>query len=138
MGIRNKNVQPEWISTLLAAVAAFCVYTCMYAYRKPFTAAGYNGLQFLNIDYKIWLIIAQTAGYTLSKFLGIRFIAELKKKGRFAIILKFIIISWIALLFFAIVPPPYNIIFLLINGFPLGIIYGLVFSYLEGRRTTEF
>ena len=137
MRIRNKNVQPEWISTLLAAVAAFCVYTCMYAYRKPFTAAGYNGLQFLNIDYKIWLIIAQTAGYTLSKFLGIRFIAELKKKGRFAIILKFIIISWIALLFFAIVPPPYNIIFLLINGFPLGIIYGLVFSYLEGRRTTE-
>lgn len=137
MEIRNKNVQPEWKSTLLAAVAAFCVYTCMYAYRKPFTAAGYNGLQFLNIDYKIWLIISQTAGYTLSKFLGIRFIAELKKKGRFAIILKFIVISWIALLFFAIVPPPYNIIFLLINGFPLGIIYGLVFSYLEGRRTTE-
>lgn len=137
MQTRSKTLQPEWVSTLLAAVAAFCVYTSMYAYRKPFTAAGYNELQFLNIDYKIWLIIAQTAGYTLSKFLGIRFIAELKKKGRFSIILKFIIVSWIALLFFAIVPPPYNIIFLLINGFPLGIIYGLVFSYLEGRRTTE-
>ena len=39
---------------------------------------------------------------------------------------------------FCIVPAPYNIIFLLINGFPLGVIYGLVFSYLEGRRTTEF
>ena len=26
----------------------------------------------------------------------------------------------------------------LFNGFPLGIIYGLVFSYLEGRQTTEF
>jgi Family of unknown function (DUF5690) len=137
MQTRSKTFQPEWVSTLLAAVAAFCVYTSMYAYRKPFTAAGYNELRFLNIDYKIWLIIAQTAGYTLSKFLGIRFIAELKKKGRFSIILKFIIISWIALLFFAIVPAPYNIIFLLINGFPLGIIYGLVFSYLEGRRTTE-
>ena len=137
MQTRSKTLQPEWVSTLLAAVAAFCVYTSMYAYRKPFTAAGYNELRFLNIDYKIWLIIAQTAGYTLSKFLGIRFIAELKKKGRFSIILKFIIVSWIALLFFAIVPPPYNIIFLLINGFPLGIIYGLVFSYLEGRRTTE-
>lgn len=137
MQIKSKALRPEWVSALLAAIAAFCVYTAMYAYRKPFTAAGYSGFNFLNIDYKIWLIIAQTAGYTLSKFLGIRFIAELKKKGRFSIILKFIFISWIALLLFAIVPAPYNIIFLLVNGFPLGIIYGLVFSYLEGRRTTE-
>ena len=52
-------------------------------------------------------------------------------------IIKLIAIAWIALLFFAITPPPYNIFFLLLNGIPLGIIYGLVFSYLEGRKTTE-
>jgi len=137
MPIEKKIVHREWISTMLAAVAAFCVYTCMYAFRKPFTVAAFTGYHYLGIDYKIWLIIAQTAGYTLSKFSGIRFIAELKHKGRFFIILKFISISWSALLLFAIVPRPYNIIFLLINGFPLGIIYGLVFSYLEGRRATE-
>jgi Family of unknown function (DUF5690) len=137
MAIKKKYFQPGWLSTLSAALAAFCVYTCMYAYRKPFTAAGFDHLQFLHIDYKIWLVIAQTTGYTLSKFFGIRFIAELKKEKRIFSILKCIGISWIALLFFAIVPAPYNIIFLLINGFPLGIIYGLVFSYLEGRRTTE-
>ena len=45
--------------------------------------------------------------------------------------------GWLYCLF-ALVPAPYNIVFLLINGFPLGIIYGLVFSYLEGRKTTEF
>ena len=45
--------------------------------------------------------------------------------------------AWLALLFFALTPPPYNILFLLANGFPLGMIYGLVFSYLEGRRSTE-
>lgn len=129
---------PSWLATSLAALSAFCVYTCMYAFRKPFTVAEYAGLHFLGVEYKIWLVIAQTAGYTLSKFFGIKFIAELKNKNRTLTILKFIAISWIALLFFAIVPAPYNIIFLLINGFPLGIIYGLVFSYLEGRRTTEF
>jgi hypothetical protein len=82
--------------------------------------------------------MSQTAGYTLSKFFGIKFMAELKNKNRTLIILKFIGIAWVALLFFAIVPAPYNIVFLLINGFPLGVIYGLVFSYLEGRKTTEF
>jgi hypothetical protein len=126
------------ISTMLAALSAFCVYSCMYAFRKPFTAASYEGNGFLNVDYKIWLVIAQTIGYTLSKFYGIRFIAELKNEKRTITIIKLISISWIALLLFAIVPAPYNIIFLLINGFPLGIIYGLVFSYLEGRQTTEF
>jgi hypothetical protein len=110
----------------------------MYAFRKPFTAAGFEGINFLGVDYKIWLVISQTAGYTLSKFFGIKFIAELKTKNRALTILKLIGTAWMALLFFAIVPAPYNIIFLLINGFPLGIIYGLVFSYLEGKKNTEF
>lgn len=110
----------------------------MYAYRKPFTVADFGALSFLNIDYKIWLVIAQTTGYTLSKFVGIRFIAELNKGTRFQAVIKLIGIGWIALLLFAVVPAPYNIIFLLINGLPLGMIYGIVFSYIEGRRTTEF
>jgi len=32
-------------------------------------------------------------------------------------------------------PLEYSSLFL--NGFPLGMIWGLVFSYVEGRRTTE-
>jgi len=138
MGEAISHKRKDWPSVLLAGLSAFSVYTCMYAFRKPFTAAGFDNLKFLNIDYKIWLVIAQTLGYTLSKFFGIRFIAEMKNENRATSIIKLISISWLALLFFAIVPAPYNIIFLLINGFPLGVIYGLVFSYLEGRRTTEF
>ena len=72
---------------------------------------------FPGIDYKIWLVMSQTAGYTLSKFFGIKFIAELKNKNRTLIILKFIGIAWVALLFFSSCATPYNIIFLLINGF---------------------
>jgi MFS family permease len=38
---------------------------------------------------------------------------------------------------FAHVPAPYNLGCLFLNGLPLGMIWGLVFSYLEGRKTTE-
>jgi hypothetical protein len=36
-----------------------------------------------------------------------------------------------------VVPAPYNILFMFINGIPLGMIWGIVFSYIEGRKTTE-
>lgn len=126
-----------WISLAVAALSAFCVYTCMYAFRKPFSVADYKQFSFLGIDYKIWLVISQTLGYTLSKFYGIRFIAELNTESRSKAIIKCIVFGWLMLLLFAIVPAPYNLIFMMLNGFPLGIVYGLVFSYLEGRRSTE-
>jgi hypothetical protein len=136
--MKKISIKGNWAGMLLAALSAFCVYSCMYAFRKPFTTGDYSGYNFLNIDYKIWLVITQTIGYTLSKFYGIRFISEMKNENRGIAIIKLIGVSWLALLLFAIVPAPYNIIFLLVNGFPLGMIYGLVFSYLEGRRATEF
>jgi len=129
---------PYWLISVLAALSAFGAYTSMYAFRKAFTAGTYPGQQYMHVDYKVWLVIAQIVGYTLSKFYGIRFIAEVKGAKRGLTILVLVAISWIALLGFAWVPAPYNIIFLFINGFPLGLIWGLVFGYLEGRRSTEF
>lgn len=126
------------VVAIVGALAAFGTYSCMYAFRKPFTAATFGEMEWLGIDYKIWLIFAQTIGYTLSKFYGIKFIAERGQKGRAKAILVLITISWLALLFFPLVPKPANILMLLINGFPLGMVWGLVFSYLEGRRATEF
>jgi len=137
--LKNKLQQlPAWALSLYAALTSFAVYFCMYAFRKPFTAAGFEGISYLHTDYKIWLVTAQVIGYMLSKFYGIRFISAMKGEKRAATIIKLICLAWMALLLFAIVPAPYNIIFLLLNGFPLGMIWGLVFSYLEGRRTTEF
>jgi hypothetical protein len=129
---------PYAVISVLAAVSAFGAYTCMYAFRKAFAAGTYPGQQFLHVDYKVWLVIAQIVGYTISKFYGIRFIAEVKGKKRGLTIIVLVAISWLALLGFAVVPAPYNIVFLFVNGFPLGLIWGLVFGYLEGRRSTEF
>ncbi|KAB1159856.1 hypothetical protein F7018_05960 [Tenacibaculum aiptasiae] len=122
---------------LQASIAAFGTYFCMYAFRKPFTVATFANESFIGIDYKILLIIAQVIGYTLSKFIGIRIIAEMKSSKRMMFLIGFILFAELALLGFATVPAPYNIVCLFFNGLPLGMIWGIVFSYLEGRKTTE-
>lgn len=124
--------------SIITALAAFGAYTSMYAFRKAFSAATFEGLHYLNVDYKVWLVIFQVLGYTCSKFYGIRFIAGIDSSKRGKTILFLVGIAWLALLFFALIPAPWNIIFLFVNGFPLGMIWGLVFGYLEGRRATEF
>lgn len=125
--------------SLLAALAAFGCYTSMYAFRKAFSAGTFEAQQELwQVDYKVWLVIAQVVGYTISKFYGIRFVSEVVSRRRAPSILVLIGIAWFALLGFAVIPAPWNILFLFLNGLPLGMIWGLVFSYLEGRRSTEF
>ncbi|WP_099092388.1 DUF5690 family protein [Lutibacter profundi] len=120
-----------------AVIASFGVYFCMYAFRKPFTIATFEAISYWGIDYKILLIIFQVLGYMLSKFIGIKVISELKPKRRGLFLVIMIFIAELALLLFAITPKPYNIIFMFLNGLPLGMVWGIVFSYLEGRRFTE-
>lgn len=123
---------------LYAALTVFVTYTFIFGFRKTFTVGTFEGLTFAGLSYKTCLVIAQVFGYLLAKFYGIRFIAELKRIGRWRIILLLTGISWLAWLGFAAVPMPYNIIFLFLNGFPLGMLWGVVFSYIEGRRATDF
>jgi MFS family permease len=121
-----------------AAVVSFLTYTMVYGFRKGFTVSSFEGMQYWGISYKVWLVISQVLGYAASKFYGIRFISELKKIGRGRIILLLVGISWTGLLLFALIPAPWNIAFMIMNGFPLGMIWGIIFSYIEGRRATDF
>lgn len=109
----------------------------MYAFRKPFTVAIFKDQELFGISFKVILIISQVLGYALSKFIGIRFISEvgLKNKGKYIVL--FILLAELALLGFALAPYRIKWIFLFLNGLPLGMIWGLVFSYLEGRTLTE-
>lgn len=123
---------------LYAAVVVFLAYTMIFGFRKSFTVATFDGLSIAGYSYKTILVITQMLGYLLAKFYGIKFISELKRTGRGKIIIVLTAIAWLSWLFFAIVPLPYNIVFLFINGFPLGMLWGVVFSYVEGRRSTDF
>jgi MFS family permease len=110
----------------------------IFGFRKSFTVCTFDGLTFAGLNYKTSLVLSQVFGYMLAKFYGIRFISELKRIGRGRIILLLILVAWMSWLLFAITPAPYNIIFLFTNGFPLGMLWGVVFSYIEGRRATDF
>ncbi len=133
-----KQKRHDLLAAFYAALVCFCTYSIVYAFRKPFTVGIFSGITLWGIEYKVVLVICQLIGYTSSKFYGIKFISEMKRFGRWKIVLLLVGISWIALFFFAIVPVPYNIIFLFFNGFPLGILWGIIFSYIEGRKATDF
>ncbi|MGN6417991.1 MAG: DUF5690 family protein [Pseudobacter sp.] len=122
---------------IYAAVVAFLSYTSVYAYRKPFTVATFDGLIFWGIKYQVLLIISQGLGYMLSKFAGIRFISELKRIGRWKTSALLIGTAWFSLLVFGFVPAPWGMLCLFVNGFMLGFMWGIVFSYVEGRRATD-
>lgn len=119
-----------------AGLSAFVIYFCMYAFRKPFAAATFEG-DFWGLDFKVLLVISQVIGYALSKFIGIRFNSGIGLQNKARYIILFIILAELALLGFATVPKSYKFIFLFLNGLPLGMIWGLVFAYLEGRTVTE-
>jgi hypothetical protein len=123
---------------IYAAIVVFLAYTMIFGFRKSFTVATFDGIMIAGYSYKTILVICQVLGYMLAKFYGVKYIAELKRTGRGSIILLLTGISWLSWLGFALVPAPYNIIFLFINGFPLGMLWGVVFSYIEGRRSTDF
>src|SRR5260221_1532751 len=128
---------PAWVFVLYVSLSSFVVYACMYGFRKPFTAASFEGLSLFGISYKVVLVISQVLGYMLSKFYGIRFIAGMEPAKRAGFIIKLILTAWLSLLLFGLVPAPYNFIFMFINGLPLGMVWGLVFGFLEGRKVTE-
>ena len=129
--------QSQHFIAFYLGLAGFSTYFCMYAFRKPFTAADFQGITLWGVDYKIVLVIAQVLGYATAKGLGIKIVSEVLPQKRAKNILLMIAFAGVNLFFFAIVTPPYNCIFMFLNGLCLGMVYGLVFSFLEGREITE-
>ena len=128
---------PAPVFALYGGLMAFGAYFAMYAFRKPFTVASFADAAPVLVEYKIALVIAQVFGYALSKVAGIKFVSEMPPARRGAAILVLIGAAEICLVLFALIPAPLNIVCLFLNGLALGMIWGLVFGFLEGRRLSE-
>jgi hypothetical protein len=150
MTIFNKSLQQRlskaepFMLNIFIVAAVFSTYFCAYGFRKPFTAGSFDlsfTLPIINISlsYKILLVVVQTLGYATAKFAGIKLIAEAKKDNLSLVrsIVTLLTIAGLSWILWAITPPPYNLLFIFINGFPLGLIWGLVLSFIEGRKYTE-
>ena len=122
---------------LYAGGAALLSYSLVYALRKPFTAATFDGMELFGMDYKIATSIIQIFGYMVSKFIGIKLISELKREGRLKFILVSILVAELSLVLFGCLPRPFNVLALFFNGLSLGCMWGVIFSFLEGRRVTD-
>ena len=122
---------------LYAGGAALLSYSLVYALRKPFTAATFDGMELFGMDYKIATSIIQIFGYMVSKFIGIKLISELKREGRLKFILVSVFIAELSLVLFGCLPRPLNVLALFFNGLSLGCMWGVIFSFLEGRRVTD-
>lgn len=77
--IKNRNLS-ELLLILWAGGAALLSYSLVYALRKPYTAASFEGLEFFGSDYKVAVTTIQILGYVIAKFFGIKIISELKKE----------------------------------------------------------
>ena len=135
----------HWLSsrpallTLFGGVAAFSAYFCMYAFRKPFSAGTYESLYFAGteIELKTALVTSQLIGYITSKFIGIKICSETTRRRRGMTLVALILWAEIALVLFAVVPSTWKVVALFLNGLSLGMVWGLVVRYLEGRLVSD-
>lgn len=122
---------------LWAGGAALLSYSLVYALRKPYTAAVFDDLEVFGMDYKVAVTIAQIFGYMLSKFMGIKLISEMKREERLKFILMSVGAAELSLVFFGLLSAPYNIAAMFLNGLSLGCMWGIIFSFIEGRKMTD-
>ncbi|MEO2006477.1 MAG: DUF5690 family protein, partial [Candidatus Poribacteria bacterium] len=124
--------------SVFAGAVAFITYFSMYAFRKPYAAASFaDGAEVWGLGLKSAFVISQTIGYATSKFLGIKYVSELPRGRRALALVGIIGVAEFALLLFGALPGNWKIAAIALNGLPLGMVWGLVFSFLEGRRTSD-
>lgn len=130
---------PYPIFAAIAALAAFSAYFAMYGFRRPFTTGTYEGeWMATGVALKTAFVLSQLIGYTASKWIGVKVCSEATRHGRGPLLIAFILAAELALVLFGLLPTPWKIVALFLNGLPLGMVWGLVVGYLEGRRCSDF
>lgn len=133
---KNKKLSTALL-ILWAGGAALLSYSLVYALRKPYTAAAFEGMTFFGTDYKVAVTTIQILGYMIAKFFGIKIISELKKENRFRFFVYSAVLAEVALIGFGLLEAPYNVIAMFVNGLSLGCMWGVIFSFIEGRKVTD-
>jgi hypothetical protein len=64
-------------------------------------------------------------------------IAETQPAQRVRVFVGLILSAEVTLIGFGLTPAPWSLVWLFLNGLPLGLVFGLVLGFLEGRRKTE-
>ena len=117
---------------LLCSLILWCMHCVNHLQRLRLTDSIFCGM-----DYKTATSIVQISGYFISKLIGIKVISELKKENRLKFIILSVAVAELSLVLFGALPQPFNVFALFFNGLSLGCMWGVIFSFLEGRRVTD-
>ena len=130
--------QPQWIVCAFALLPAFSTYMHVRVQKALYRAHIRRHGARRSIDFKALAVVLQLLGYATSKVLATKFSSEASYRERVRNVLLLVGLSEGSLLCFAIMPAPFNLPFLFLNGLPLGMVWSMLFGLLEGRRITEF
>jgi len=133
-------VQQGWLEcAVIGAVAAFVAYFSMCAFRRAFMVLEFPGVMLGNgpVELKTSLLVSQILGYGISKYLGISVCSQVARQRMWLMLVLLIGVAQAALILFAVVPPGWMLLAMFLNGLPLGMIWGLMVRYLEGRQMSD-
>lgn len=129
------------VITGYCSLVTFLCYFSLYGLKKPFTAASYDEYEWLaGIQLKTALALSQLAGYIFAKFVGIKIVFEVDREGpaRAFYLIGLAVMALVGWIIHALVPIQWKVIGVFLTGIPMGLVWGIAITYVEGRSGTDF
>ncbi len=129
------------VQLAFGGLTSFSICLGAFALREPFLATPLAGTISVfgagPVDLRAACITAQALGLALSQPIGAVAVVELDPARRVPALAGVLGVAELALVMLALVPPPLAPVCLFVDGLALGLVWGLVFSFLEGRRVSD-
>lgn len=126
----------RWRFTLFGGFSAFLCYFFVYFFRKPWQVVGdeeWAG----NVTMKEAMLVAQTAGIWIAKIYGWKFNAEVRRSKVTQYLMAAITFAELTLILLGLLPLFWKPFAMFLNGLPLGLVWGLIVTILEGRESSD-
>lgn len=129
------------VQLAFGGLTSFAICLGAFALREPFLATPLAGTVSLfgaaPIDLRAACIAAQALGLALSQPIGAVAVVELDPARRVPALVGVLGLAELALVALALIPPTFAPLCLFVDGLALGLVWGLVYSFLEGRRVSD-
>eukprot|EP00045_Choanoeca_perplexa_P005507 m.46603 g.46603 ORF g.46603 m.46603 type:complete len:443 (-) comp13159_c0_seq1:8-1336(-) len=129
--------RPHFQTTYTTLVVSIAYITGTYFIKYPIFLLP-NTENVGPLQLKVWISIASTVGYALSKIPAYSIVSTMpREKRKRWIILLILSMLVLSLGFYAILPHFAQPIGVFLGALPASWVFGIMFTYLEGRRSTE-
>ncbi len=129
------------VQLAFGGLTSFSICLGAFALREPFLTTSLVGtVSFLGappVDLRAACIAAQALGLALSQPIGAVAVVELDPARRVPALALVLGAAEVSLIALALVPAHLAPLCLFLDGLALGLVWGLVYSFLEGRRVSD-